>query len=209
MLCLKLPKNVVEARIYEHALSKKTRALVQGVYEMHYTYHESGKIAFSCYDKEGNKLDETVGQLTPNLPLYDLAPARCFLMLRPYQFERFPEEKRPKRDTDIHLVNDAVLPKALEGRPIELHFWIGDGTGDGIGDKANAIKWFHIGQSLRYAEVFACQHDSKELQLFVAVVSPKDLFAFPDKINVRTYTMHEAGFLRHKLETEKQEPPTE
>jgi len=205
MLCLKLPKNVVEARIYKDASSQETKALVQNVHEMHYSYHDSGEIAFSCYDKKGNKVDETKGQLTSNLPLCELSPARCFLMLRPYSFERFPEELRSKRGRDVDIIKDASLPDALEGRPIELHFWIGDGAEDSISDKANAIKWFHIGQSLRYAEVFALQHENVDLQLFVAVVSPRDLKTFPNEINVRVYTKHEAGFLRPKSTSDDQE----
>ncbi|HAU66007.1 TPA: hypothetical protein DCW61_01540 [Candidatus Uhrbacteria bacterium] len=199
-ICLKLPKNVVEATIYESALSEKPKTLLQNVHEMHYTYHESGNIAFSCYDKDGKKIDETIGKLTPNLPLYELSPARCFLKLKPFIFERFPQETRKKRDTDIDLIRDSHLPDALEGRVLELHFWIGDGSEEGIGDKANAIKWFHIGQSLRYADVFPLQHDSKNLQLFVAVVSPKDVTEFPDEINVQVYTKHEASFLHPKIE---------
>lgn len=70
-----------------------------------------------------------------------------------------------------------------------------------IKDKAGAIRWFHINQSLFNSTVHSFQHDELDLQLFVAVVAPKEITEFPSSTNVRIYTDNEYGFLKLKDET--------
>jgi len=200
-LMIYLPKNTTKVTIYKDSLSKQIKSTIDDPHSVHVTYHETGGISFACYTKDGEKIPETLGQLTQNLPLKNLSPSRCFLKITPYALERFPEELRQKRPTDVDLINDSISPHGLQGKPFEIHFWIGKGNDDSIQDKADAIRWFHINQSFFNSVVHSFQHDELDLQLFVAVVAPKEMVEFPDFTNVRIYTDGEAGFLKPKDQT--------